>query len=82
MRSERGEIGTKKEVTVVIGHGRNWCQVTTMKKIVKGRFGKAKSGISRRDTRENKRLERERETKLGGRAVAGAAVNWLVGSLQ
>jgi len=50
----------KKEVSVGIGHGRNLCNVTTTKKILKVRFGKAKSGISRRDTSERKQEARAR----------------------
>jgi len=45
------------------------------RKIFKVRFEKAKSGVSRHDTRAKKRQEQEQETKSGGRAVAGGAVN-------
>ena len=61
MRSERVGIGRKKEVTVGIGHGRNWCKVATMRKLFKVRFGKVKSGISRRDTSKRKQEARARK---------------------
>jgi len=69
-------IGRKKEVTVGIGHGRNWCKVTTTKKY--SRFDLGKLHWAFQDAtraRENKRQEQERGTKSGGRAVAGGAVN-------
>jgi len=69
------ERGTRCEVTVGICHGTNCCQVTTRKSCSWFALNKTNSGVSRRDTRVNKRQEQKRETKSGGRVVTGGAVN-------